>query len=50
MINIFMLRGVVKKKDNIHEQVGNFSREMGTIKTSQIEMSEFFFFFFKDQI
>lgn len=50
MINIFMLRDVVKKMDNIHEQVGNFSIEMETIKTSQIEVSEFFFFFLKDQI
>lgn len=42
MIN--MLRGLVKKMNSIHKQIGNFSREIESIKTSQTEMSEKIFF------
>lgn len=36
MIN--MLKELVKKVNNIHEQIGNFSKEMVNISKSQMEM------------
>lgn len=32
---MFMLRGLLRKMNNIHEQIGNFNRVMEMIKTSQ---------------
>lgn len=37
---IHMLKALTKKVDNSHEQMGNFSRKMETLRKSQMEMLE----------
>lgn len=34
---ITVLKDLVEKVDNIHEQMGHFSREMETIRKSQVK-------------